>query len=338
MTRILAFSDIHGSVPAVEALAESETPNFDAVLIAGDIGPGPTAFFRALESLDCPVLYVYGNWDYGLAYSYVFNKRSVHLHGKTVSIGELQFVGFSGCDSQWGQNPLWRALSTEVEHEHRAVRERLAIAEEADGRARAKIQRDRAEELADLANRVRDKRRRSYRARIVAITRRWDALLDRKCGRAQRVRETRAFSAYVAGWRVARKEAGVRNRLEVVERVRKSHCDPSRVVLVSHARLYRLPEEVHGLGAHLFGHRHGFKLSKQHGTVFANVSALDPHVAFGAQYGVIEWTPSSGFTITKKQLPRTEDLWLRCMDYKRSDCSEQEPAELVLPIAPSPYS
>jgi predicted phosphodiesterase len=55
MTRILVFSDIHGAVPALEALAEIERSNFDAVVVAGDIGPRPTGFFRALEPLGCPV-------------------------------------------------------------------------------------------------------------------------------------------------------------------------------------------------------------------------------------------------------------------------------------------
>ena len=73
MTRLLTFSDIHGSVPAVAALVAIERVNqYDAVVIAGDIGACPEDLFRALEPLQCPLLYVYGNWDYGLGYDHTF--------------------------------------------------------------------------------------------------------------------------------------------------------------------------------------------------------------------------------------------------------------------------
>jgi Icc-related predicted phosphoesterase len=101
MTRLLAFSDIHGAVPAVAALVAVERVNqYDAVVIAGDIGPCPDELFLALEPLKCPVLYVYGNWDFQLEYDRNFGPRCFHLHGKTVQIGDLSFVGFSGCETQ----------------------------------------------------------------------------------------------------------------------------------------------------------------------------------------------------------------------------------------------
>jgi len=297
MTRILVFSDIHGAVPAVEALTETERSNFDAVVIAGDIGPRPTAFFRALEPLGCPVFYVYGNWDGHLSYDYVFNKRFVHLHGVIASVGPLQLAGFSGCCSQWGQNPQWRALLDDVEHEHRPVMERLKAAQAANSVVRSGTD-----------------------------------------SRADRVRKTRGFGKYAAAWRTAWQEASARNRVEVVERLDKSECDPKHFVFVSHEWLYRLPEDVPGLGAHLFGHRHGFKVSKQRGTTFVNVSALDPWATRGAQYGVIEWTALSGFKVLERNLPRTQGLRLQCLEYKSTATAVVcEPDGLTLPIARSPF-
>ena len=80
MTRLLVLSDIHGCVPAVEAVVAIERGGgFDAAVVAGDIGPNPDDFFRALAPLGCPVLYVYGNWDHELAYDRQFGAHAVHL-------------------------------------------------------------------------------------------------------------------------------------------------------------------------------------------------------------------------------------------------------------------
>ena len=49
MTRLLVFSDIHGAIPAVEALVAAEGRDFDGAIVAGDIGDPAEAFFRALE-------------------------------------------------------------------------------------------------------------------------------------------------------------------------------------------------------------------------------------------------------------------------------------------------
>jgi len=52
MTRLLVLSDIHGCVPAIEAVVGIERGRgFDAAVVAGDIGPRPDEFFRALTPL-----------------------------------------------------------------------------------------------------------------------------------------------------------------------------------------------------------------------------------------------------------------------------------------------
>ena len=106
MTHPLVLSDIHGCIPAVEAVVRREAnETFDAIVVAGDIGPNPAEFFRSLEPLKYPVLYVYGNWDHALNYDEQFGQNAVHLHGVVVPVGDLNFVGFSGCECQWGRNP-----------------------------------------------------------------------------------------------------------------------------------------------------------------------------------------------------------------------------------------
>src|SRR3954454_1419026 len=61
--RVAALYDIHGNLPALEAvLAEVDA---DVVVVGGDVAPGPLVdeCFAALEALDVPVRWVLGNGD-----------------------------------------------------------------------------------------------------------------------------------------------------------------------------------------------------------------------------------------------------------------------------------
>jgi len=64
--RIAALYDIHGNLPALEAvLAEVQTARVDRILIGGDVlpGPMPTECLDRLSALNTPVDYIIGNGD-----------------------------------------------------------------------------------------------------------------------------------------------------------------------------------------------------------------------------------------------------------------------------------
>lgn len=64
MTRIGLISDIHGNVPALEAvLAELDREHLDGLACLGDVavGPQPRESLALVRSLGCPV--AMGNWD-----------------------------------------------------------------------------------------------------------------------------------------------------------------------------------------------------------------------------------------------------------------------------------
>ena len=64
--RVAALYDIHGNVPALEAvLADVARADVDAVVIGGDVvaGPWPTETYALLEALDLPTTWVRGNAD-----------------------------------------------------------------------------------------------------------------------------------------------------------------------------------------------------------------------------------------------------------------------------------
>ena len=64
--RVAALYDIHGNLPALEAvLAELEREPVDAIVVGGDVVPGPMpqAAFDALARLTPPVHYILGNCE-----------------------------------------------------------------------------------------------------------------------------------------------------------------------------------------------------------------------------------------------------------------------------------
>ena len=63
---IAALYDIHGNLPALEAVvAEVRRANVDQIVVGGDIFPGPMAneVLSALLDLDVPVQFIYGNCE-----------------------------------------------------------------------------------------------------------------------------------------------------------------------------------------------------------------------------------------------------------------------------------
>jgi hypothetical protein len=120
--RLLAFSDIHHNLVAVRKLRASEQNSFDAVIVAGDIGNESAAeFFRILATFNCPVMYVYGNWDHELGYKTSFGPHCHLLQSNVITIGNIGFTGFSGCPTHWGKNPILRKLRRRIEIENKPV-------------------------------------------------------------------------------------------------------------------------------------------------------------------------------------------------------------------------
>src|SRR3954449_996358 len=120
--RLLAFSDIHHNLVAVRKLRACEKNSFDAIIVAGDIGNESAAdFFKILATFDCPVMYVYGNWDNTLDYKSCFGPHCQLIHSNVITIGNISFTGFSGCPTDWGKNPIARKLFRRIESKNKSV-------------------------------------------------------------------------------------------------------------------------------------------------------------------------------------------------------------------------
>lgn len=94
--RLLAISDIHNRLECVEELRRREQSEYDALLVAGDIGvdkAGP--IFSVLGSFGCPVLYIRGNWDFRMRADAVFGPSVHDISIEPFRAGGWCFAGLS---------------------------------------------------------------------------------------------------------------------------------------------------------------------------------------------------------------------------------------------------
>jgi len=120
--RLLAISDIHNNLVAVRRLRALERNDFDAIVVAGDLGnAAATRVLEILASFKCPVLYVYGNWDHALDYVSAPLPDFHLIHQDVVTLSGYHFSGFSGCPTQWGKNPIARKLADAPDRRERAL-------------------------------------------------------------------------------------------------------------------------------------------------------------------------------------------------------------------------
>jgi Icc-related predicted phosphoesterase len=106
--RVLAFSDLHGSIDIVERVLALER-GFDAVVLAGDITTAgtPSELEKTIERVAAfrkPVLAVAGNMD-PLPLERRLQQLGVSIDSRGATIGEAGFFGVSGAPATPMQTP-----------------------------------------------------------------------------------------------------------------------------------------------------------------------------------------------------------------------------------------
>lgn len=126
--KLLTLSDIHGHLPNVQVLRSQETNDYDLVLVAGDIGSDEfSEVLEILNTFDCPIYYVYGNWDTKLPYDPAPIGRAELLHLQIKKLGQYYFTGFSGCETSWGLNPIYQKELARIERSPASTPERRRV-------------------------------------------------------------------------------------------------------------------------------------------------------------------------------------------------------------------
>jgi predicted phosphodiesterase len=242
--KILAISDIHDNVPAVRKLRSREPNSYDIIIVAGDIGTQNTSkIFDILTTYDCPILYVYGNWDDKLSYETKWSPNGVHLDLKSFKFGRYNFVGFSGHRLNWGANPMY------VSH--------LKNGESQIAPILVKLEDVKAERL--LNEQVFGKSANPERKKLQV--------------KISRLKQKKQELEHKYFWNVDELiEQQHRNALyELLERL---GSDIERTIVVTHERLWRIHEKLKGVPLYLFGHTHKFQDTAYQGSRFVNVAAL----------------------------------------------------------------
>ncbi|NCP76498.1 MAG: hypothetical protein GW769_17090 [Alphaproteobacteria bacterium] len=323
MTKILAFSDVHLNLGCVRKLRAQEKNSFDAVVIAGDMGSEAVPDLLSIVStFDCPVYYVYGNWDNQLGYEERFGDQFHLLHLQVETVGELFITGFSGCPTHWGNNPISLQLNEALQKKYSAL---LTGVKNAFDLALAE-----SEPISQQHQAI-DKRKTGNDFYIPA-----PFPSDPKSERKKKaiwknyesLKASPEYKTYLNDALLVHKEIEQWHRQCLYGVLKNSKIDVARLMLITHERMHRIhEEEVKGLGFHLFGHRHGFKRTLFKGTNYVNVSALD-NVCFvvlsgnyynvnAGTYCVIDFRPDDQSSVQCKRLYIPEGLEL--IDWRMSD-------------------
>jgi hypothetical protein len=320
--KLLALSDAHANIIAVRKLRAQERNEFDAIVIAGDLGgDSATELFDVINTFRCPVIYVYGNHDESLKYNKNMKGQSALLHMNVIKLSEFAFVGYSGCQANWGQNPIAlkilgrrpispKFVTGNLEAEFLAYRRKKADIERAYHQAigRLKGASKKGQKLSLIEQR--DAEIAEARKPMVAIlkNRKYNAL------RAE-AKEIEELKQHVLRT----------NREQLLETIHHSGVSTSNLIVITHERT---PWKYLGRAfLHLFGHRHGFADHVYKGTRYVNVSALNGLITVrprrlrnwsysdcrnlnGGSYAVIEISDSREISVVCRRLPQSYKEWV----------------------------
>jgi len=195
--RILALSDLHDDISRLRILREQEENNFEALVVAGDVGDKyRNEKFEILDSFECPVLIVYGNWDNKATYDGKVSKNSVLLHHKTIQVNEYFFTGFSGSPTSWGLNPIYLEEKKMVEQKHADILEKYKQAKAHGENQKQEIESKYIILLESMASRVKDRRKKAFKKRVALIEKKKEEELENISERWRRVIHSRKYKLY----------------------------------------------------------------------------------------------------------------------------------------------
>lgn len=276
--RLLVFSDIHNNEAALTALRRREANVYDALVVAGDIGNRISGTFKAVaDSFDCPVFFVYGNWDSGEEYVARPSKHCVLLHHQVEACAGYYFAGFSGLPMSWGNNPIYQELLAGVKTRHSSTLNALAVIQAEFAQQSAQID----QEFKARGTKLRERNRkvsatpaehRKARDRL----RQWrDRKVESLRAPEQRFRDTESYKNYRAEQWDCIEEAQALNRRRLLASITNAGIPTDRLILVTHERQHKLHEDGLTPLLHIYGHRHRHEFTKFKGAHYLNAAPLD---------------------------------------------------------------
>lgn len=277
--RLLIFSDIHNNLDALNELRRVESNDYDALVVAGDVGNDIAAdFFSVADSFECPAFYVHGNWDDEQGYTPSASTRCVLLHHQIETCAGYYFAGFSGHPWAWGKNPDYQLLFNKITEKHSITLERhekikadaihraVPIEEEFKARGKLLLAKSKRKNLSPSAHRNSRQKLRNWRQKE----------LEKIHLELSEFRRSTTYLAYESDLRQCSELAHDSNRKTLIDLVKCSGLPSDRLILVTHERQHKLADDGIVPLLHVFGHRHRFEFSKFRGSYYLNGASLDP--------------------------------------------------------------
>lgn len=313
MIEILTFSDIHNNISAVQSLRDQETNEYDAIVIAGDIGNYIWPEILAIiDTFECPAYFVYGNWDSRQPYIRQLSSNSILLNHTIEFHKGYYFTGFSGCETHWGMNPL---LAKQIDLLNSIHQNEIAAHKKEQLDAKMRI-----DNLIKTVNSTYLKNRRSIKKAVskrdtkrfnneVLELRGWKAIeLNKIKSQTIDVVASSGYEKYRQEIYAAHNKTLLLNRDKLFTTIRQSNIPNNRLIIISHDRLTKISEEKIPAALHIFGHRHAYKLTKMGASHYLNTAQLDSSIdmesrsRLGGGYCIVKLDGDS-ISVERRTLP-----------------------------------
>lgn len=304
--KILSISDIHNNIAAVRKLIDKEDDRFDAIIIAGDIGSecfDDTIIL--LTKYNCPILFVFGNWDHDINYNLMLHKQAIHLHNNIVCTSDACFVGFSGCKSNWGNNEIASSFYREFN-------------------AKNSI-----EDLYDEINNL----KKSSSLKNVPFSEK--SRIHKEICKIKQTDRYRAYQKKLIETDRLIEKLNVENINDILKNNANEVSDKF-VIIVSHERIVGISELMNRFNFHIFGHRHTFNVTRKMNNVYINTSCLDEYLCvkmknefyrtLSGSYAIIQ-ADDEGWHVDHKRLCGNE-IKVKIDNYALYALAESNPDDL----------
>ncbi len=274
--KALVFSDIHNNMASVQALRDAEGNDYDALIVAGDLGnESAQAMLQIFDTFDCPVYFVLGNWDSLVEYVPQPTSNCTLVHNNIHRLGDYWITGHSGCWSNWGKNPIYLSEVAASTERHSVTLSQLMELEFAYSQATQELDAVFEKRRTELAIKKSKLEPKEYRQKAKKLR----DLKASKCSTlykpVEKFKAAPDYSKFLNDqWECANR-ANSRQRLEILNIIRESALPQDRLILLTHDRLYKLAEDEIFPLLHVFGHKHEYKFNYFKGTSYLNASALD---------------------------------------------------------------
>ncbi len=276
-TRFLALSDIHNNIRAVKKLRSQEKNDYDAILVAGDMGSETIEeFFKIMLSFKCPIYYALGNWDNRIDYNKKFSDSISHVHHHLFPQNGYLISGVSGCQIHWGKNPIALEVYSKINNIFKNTLDEIDTIKKELNIYNNNLDKEYDQKIEEVNSTAKDRRKKEYKNKIKRLLNQKKKKREKAHKLLHKLWNSKDYKSYCEKMIKARKDIASLNISQSKNIFTNNKVDYSKLIFLCHERYYKL-NDVFGqpILLHINGHRHTYKHNFYKGTNYLNTSALD---------------------------------------------------------------